>query len=604
MYRLLLQYPGGGFVCMDPARHEDYLTLWANMSPGTVVLSVDYGKAPEYPYPYAMPFELYRLLRETNGACIGLEGWDKVIETEEYKNGATEPISPRRVKRKSPIKITIVGDSAGGNIAASVTVRIVESRQTIMMPDALILIYPILAVDMACWMPPQHIHLLRVESVKQVNELISLKSLSAANNAQTSASPPQSPNLLSNGLARRSQSAIHMSTSHGESDDEHHGSGRHRRCRKNSFYEMASGALQSLRTQKPHTVFDEYGGSGLAHTYTPTSPYPGGGSRDTHAALTSDSLNLDVSEDDSPTDTEDIRKQTDVYHQENVYGLEPRNHALANAVPPSTGTVNSSLAMTSRMSYFNDRVLTPEVMRALAVVYLGPSPVQPNVHYNYHLSPTLAPDAILAHFPKVYIMCGEKDPLVDDTIIFAGRLREAKQHYWRSQGYPADSIPQPKDTDIVEVTIFEGVSHGVFQMLPFLPEATNAVNIVHGWFTKAFEDHEDIVQDNYRNLQGVKPTAGMQQAPLPAKKASAREQPATASSAVPSASTQRSAEQQSQSRIPRAQRVLVQERGNDASSYEYTKRRLPSPAHREDTPTALGNSCTSAPKDHLGRPLG
>ncbi|KAL7752906.1 hypothetical protein RI367_001909 [Sorochytrium milnesiophthora] len=365
--QLLLQYPGGGFVCMDPACHEDYLTLWANMSPGTVVLSVDYGKAPEYLYPYAMPFELYRLLRETNGVYIRLEDWEKVIETKEYKNGATEPISPRRVKRKSPIKITIVGDSAGGNIAASVTVRIVESRQTIMMPDALILIYPILAFDMACWMPPQHIHLLRVESVKQVNELVSLKSLSAANNAQTSASPPQSPNLLSNGLARRSKSAIHMSTSRGESDDEHHGSGRHRLRRKKSFYKMASGALQSLRTQKPHTVFDEYGGSGLTHRYTPTSPCLGGGSRDTHAALTSDSLNLDVSEDNSPTDTEEIRKQTDVYHQENVYGLEPRNHALANAVPPPTGTVNSSLAMTSRMSYFNDRVLTPEVMRALAL---------------------------------------------------------------------------------------------------------------------------------------------------------------------------------------------------------------------------------------------
>ncbi|KAL7748172.1 hypothetical protein RI367_006356 [Sorochytrium milnesiophthora] len=110
--QLLLQYAGGGFVCMDPACHEDYLTLWANKSPGTVMLSVDYGKAPEYPYPYAMPFELYRLLRETNGACIGLEGWDKVIETEQYKNGATEPISSQGVKRKSPVKITIVGYSA------------------------------------------------------------------------------------------------------------------------------------------------------------------------------------------------------------------------------------------------------------------------------------------------------------------------------------------------------------------------------------------------------------------------------------------------------------------------------------------------------------
>ncbi|KAL7746313.1 hypothetical protein RI367_008321 [Sorochytrium milnesiophthora] len=77
--QLLQQYPGGGFVCMDPACYEDYLTL--------VPRHRHYGKAPEYPHPYAMHFELYRLLRETNGACIGLEGWDKVIETKEYKNG-------------------------------------------------------------------------------------------------------------------------------------------------------------------------------------------------------------------------------------------------------------------------------------------------------------------------------------------------------------------------------------------------------------------------------------------------------------------------------------------------------------------------------------
>jgi hypothetical protein len=59
-------------------------------------------------------------------------------------------------------------------------------------------------------------------------------------------------------------------------------------------------------------------------------------------------------------------------------------------------------------------------------MYLAASPVPINFKKDYLLSPVVAPDELLARFPKTYLLCGEKDPLVDDTVVFAGRLREAK----------------------------------------------------------------------------------------------------------------------------------------------------------------------------------
>ena len=51
----------------------------------------------------------------------------------------------------------------------------------------------------------------------------------------------------------------------------------------------------------------------------------------------------------------------------------------------------------------------------MALMYLAKSPLKPDVTRDFYLSPILAPQVILAQFPKTFIMCGEKDPLVDDS---------------------------------------------------------------------------------------------------------------------------------------------------------------------------------------------
>ena len=48
---LILQLPGGGFVTQTPLHHEDYVFQWARKTKVPIV-SINYGKAPQYPYPW------------------------------------------------------------------------------------------------------------------------------------------------------------------------------------------------------------------------------------------------------------------------------------------------------------------------------------------------------------------------------------------------------------------------------------------------------------------------------------------------------------------------------------------------------------------------
>ncbi|KNE60078.1 lipase [Allomyces macrogynus ATCC 38327] len=380
----------------------------AHMAPGCLVVALNYGKAPEYPFPYGLEenFEFYRLIRETNGECLGLGGWFYDVTVTTSHNGHATTTTERR--RRDPIKITLSGDSAGGNMAAGVTLRAIESR--IMVPTALVLIYPHLNFNMGSWLEPGETQMLRVESSKHVNQFVDLHQAVLSNGTP-------SPHASNGDLAPPATNGPQ---------------------RKRSFLKLASSKLSALRTQKPHTVFDDYGGA-----------------------------------DHHP------------------HELDAASSRYASPSVAATPQHQNPLVLTSHMANFNDRVLTPEMMRALALLYAGPSPVPFDLQSDYHLSPILTPEALLVKFPKVYLICGEKDPLVDDTIIFAGRLRDAKQRAWRRDS----GKPRPRDQDVAEVTILEGVSHAVLQMSAFLPEALDAISLIHKWFMDTFRDTTNMPVD-------------------------------------------------------------------------------------------------------------
>lgn len=196
----------------------------------------------------------------------------------------------------------------------------------------------------------------------------------------------------------------------------------------------------------------------------------------------------------------------------------PSSNALE--VPQSSDSLGTRLTMTSRTGYFQDRIISPSMMRAMAILYIGPHR-NPDFASDYHLSPILAPAELLAQFPLVLMDCGEKDPFVDDTIIFAGRLREAKRSRLRELEVALNS-PNPSikhgehlrmsathrdsdsamramrrerdilaaqtEEDWVQMQIFSEWSHGYLQMPMLMQEARTVIYELADWIVEAFAE--------------------------------------------------------------------------------------------------------------------
>ena len=140
----------------------------------------------------------------------------------------------------------------------------------------------------------------------------------------------------------------------------------------------------------------------------------------------------------------------------------------------------------------------------MAILYIGPH-LNPDFASDYHISPILTPPQILAKFPPLLLQCGEKDPLVDDTIIFAGRVREAKRQRCEElrgalvQGRDnmgsaelqkledeLESLGAESDEDWLQMQIFSGWSHGYLQMPSLMPEAQVAIDDLATWIEGVF----------------------------------------------------------------------------------------------------------------------
>ncbi|CAI4217175.1 unnamed protein product [Parascedosporium putredinis] len=148
--------------------------------------------------------------------------------------------------------------------------------------------------------------------------------------------------------------------------------------------------------------------------------------------------------------------------------------------------MHTRLAVSSMISYFNDRVITPEMMRAMILLYIGPHN-SPDFSSDYLLSPVLAPDALLAHFPKTWFLTGERDPLVDDTVVFAGRLTKVKEAVSEQKARELGvSIPKFDVKDAAEVILIPGISHGFLQFPTVYPPAWKHLERSAGWIQDLF----------------------------------------------------------------------------------------------------------------------
>jgi acetyl esterase/lipase len=394
--RMILDVPGGGFVAMDPRCNDDKLFAWAARS-GLPVLSLDYKKAPEHPYPFALNecFDAYSTIHQTRGRCIGMSG-------------------------KQTPRIIITGDSAGGNLAVATTLMILESssvtrrrlssRGELPAPDGLVCFYPALDMNIGNWMTDEQMALIRDRKMRKTNKSI---------------------------VKRKSMQYNQLAGTPHHSDEED----------ETSTKRGAVTAERSEAASEDSTPRDNTG----------TTQLPNGTS------------NVEASGKRSP----DEKKLLSGSHHS-----EP---------------LSTRLATSSIISYFNDRVLTPELMRAMIILYIGPHN-RPDFSTDYLLSPVLAPDELLAKFPKTFFMTGERDPLVDDTVIFAGRLRRAKEAAaQRETEFSSSRFAQHSSArgfDSPEVLLIPGTSHGFMQFPSVYPPAWKHFDRCASWFEHIFANAE------------------------------------------------------------------------------------------------------------------
>ena len=104
--------------------HQTYTRLWAN-DLKVPIISVDYGKAPQYPFPHGLHdcFEGYMWM---------LYVFHQIFDV-------------------YPKKVILVGDSAGGNLVAALTNLLI--LKNLRIPDGIVLVYPALNLNYESYTP-------------------------------------------------------------------------------------------------------------------------------------------------------------------------------------------------------------------------------------------------------------------------------------------------------------------------------------------------------------------------------------------------------------------------------------------------------------------
>lgn len=433
--KVVLDVPGGGFVAMDPRNHDDKLMGWAGKT-GLPVLSLDYKKAPESPYPYALNecYDVYHTIIASRGRCMGL-------------SGEHEP------------KIVVSGDSAGGNLAVSMVLMILQSGSTqtrrwqgeyaIPPPIGVVLIYPALDMNIGNWMTDDQMALIRDRRVRKTNRPI---------------------------LRHKSNDYRHLApnTPYGSdnSDDEEEAPSKARTA--NGLTPASERVLTSPQTMIKLSMAHT-GKDGSSMPRIDTTPLANG--------------NVVQTPDQMTPVANGVLPTPDLNH--------PPTPGQAVAAPPVTA-IKTRLATSSMISYFNDRILTPEMMRAMIILYIGPH-YRPDFSTDYLLSPLLAPESLLARFPRTWMLTGERDPLVDDTVIFAGRLRQAKRAEWvTAKELGLDwARGEFREEDWVNVDLIPGISHGFLQFVSVFPEGWKYIFRCSKWINEAFdwEQRKETLED-------------------------------------------------------------------------------------------------------------
>nr|XP_032517937.1 hormone-sensitive lipase isoform X2 [Danaus plexippus plexippus] len=395
---------GGGFVAQSSKSHETYLREWAaklNMP----ILSVDYSLAPQAPFP--------RALEEVYYAYCWLLNNFKLIGT-------------------TGKRIVFAGDSAGANLIAGCTLKILSSG--LRTPEGLFMAYAPLLVSfipsparLLCLMDP----LLPFGFMMRC-----LKAYASPNTKGKDEKHPNKVNTPSNatspvegnGFLRVSPSQEGISS----------GPSSFEEVSPSDLAELQAHKSGSERRQSADTTIS--GGSLLSeHTATGISP-----TEDKSQQYVSDFLDKYVFNSDTDSEGRKLsvvkankKLQRDTESESTLVGEPPliqdqehrdKKRIKARISEAATGLMG---AMSSRLAYItgsnNIRPTQEELsVRSNLDALIARSPSDEfifSVPRDPLLSPYWADDDLLKRFPPVRLLTVHLDPCLDDCVMFAKKLK-------------------------------------------------------------------------------------------------------------------------------------------------------------------------------------
>jgi acetyl esterase/lipase len=128
---IVIHFPGGGFISIPTPCHANYLAKLAFLLK-VPIISIDYRKAPEFPYPNGLNdcFDAYMAILNSKGKIVGVNHAEKNL------------------------RIACMGDSSGGNLAAGVIFRCIQAA--LPTPLGTVLCYPTLNMAPKFWLDREY----------------------------------------------------------------------------------------------------------------------------------------------------------------------------------------------------------------------------------------------------------------------------------------------------------------------------------------------------------------------------------------------------------------------------------------------------------------
>ncbi|KAM3873075.1 hormone-sensitive lipase [Diretmus argenteus] len=374
---LLVHFHGGGFVAQTSKSHEPYLKSWSQEL-GVPILSVDYSLAPEAPFPRALEECFYAY-------CWALRNHRLLGWTGE--------------------KVCLAGDSAGGNLCLTTSMR--AAAHGVRMPDGLVMAYPVTLLT--AYASPSRL-LTLMDPLLPLSVLSRCLSAYAGNESPTEKQVERASTLS---LVRRDTALLLRDFQKGASNwiysllDPN-------RAAANTAAEAPPGATGAVRK----SVSESSISSQHSDAPLPSEPTEFSTRRVSQKSQTCQDLRGHYNSSSHPAPLLSERAPEDVsLFKEHDASM---SSALSSvAIPPPAGEEGSDL------EHCSEYPLGFEPLRSekLAEMRVESSPVVKDPY----CSPLLAPDSMLKGLPPVHIVACALDPMLDDSVMFAKRLRNMEQ---------------------------------------------------------------------------------------------------------------------------------------------------------------------------------